>query len=282
MGRTISLCFAILWGFVVAAVAQDPIIIDIDTEVTFNNEIATDGYWEFQVENEMYEIDIVSDITTQVAGVYTLADLDLEWSSIIIKSPYKKVTFVAANLTLTETNTSHTLEGTITGNDGIIYQIRLFSGVPTAQTTVNVVIPSWTFENGYELTGMQSQVFYGMSEDGIYVQITVRGRNKTGQFTYADCVDTHTRLEVANAEKTIYSLTANISEYSSGIMNITADILCTNNTLYHVTTTAPPVQTGVGNVNAAKKATKRLINDQVVIEKDGKMYDTNGVSHHIF
>ena len=264
-----------------SAFAQDPIIIDIDKEVTFNNEIETDGYWEFQVENDMYEIDIVSDITTQVAGVYTLADLDLEWSSIIVKSPYKIVTFVAANLTLTETSTSHTLEGTITGNDGMIYQIRLFSGTPTAQTTVNVIIPSWTYFNGYELTGIQSQMYSGTSEDGISVQITVRGRNKTGQFTYADCLDTHTALIVANDEKRIYSLTATISEYSAGVMNITADILCINNTLYHVTTPAPPVQTGVGNVDAAKKATKRLLNDQVVIEKDGKIYDTNGVSHHI-
>ena len=276
MGRTISLFVAVLWGFVAYATVPDTITIDINTEVTYNDYIASDGYWEFRVENNMYDIYISCLETTQAAGVYTVADLDPDWSYIKIKSPYKKVTFVEANLTLTETNNSHSLEGTITGNDGKIYVIRLYSGVPSAQTTVNVVIPTWTIYDGQQRIGIPSTIYTGMSDDGIYVQITIDGENTIGSFTLANCVRSDTDLEVANTAKSIYSL------YSAGVMNITADILCTNNTLYHVTTTAPPVQTGVGNVNAAKKATKRLINDQVVIEKDGKMYDTNGVSHYIF
>ena len=281
MRKTISLFVAVLWVFVAYATVPDTITIDINTEVTYNDYIASDGYWEFRVENNMYDIYISCLETTQAAGVYAVADLDPDWSYIKIKSPYKKVTFVEANLTLTETNNSHSLEGTITGNDGKIYVIRLFSGVPTAQTTVNVVIPTWTIYDGQQRIGIPSTIYTGMSDDGIYVQITIDGENTIGSFTLANCVRSDTDLEVANTAKSIYSLAATISEYSAGVMNITADILCTNNTLYHVTTTAP-AGTGVSNVNAAKKATKRLINDQVVIEKDGKMYDTNGVSHYIF
>ena len=79
--------------------------------------------------------------------------------------------------------------------------------------------------------------------------------------------------QVGDEYKPIYSMnvTVNISDATRAI--ITADILCLNNTLYHVTTT---IGEGINNVEDAVKAIKRIVNGQVVIEKAGKTYNMNG------
>ena len=280
MRRSVFLFIAVLWAFAAYATVPDTVTIDINAEVTYNDYIASDGYWEFRVDNNTYEIYISCIETTQAAGVYTVSDLDPEFSYIKILSPlpYRTVTFVEANLTLTETNTSHSLEGTVTGSDGKIYVLRLYSGIPTAQTNVNVVIPEWAVYNGYQLFGILSNVYAGVADDGTYIQIAIEGSNTIGSFTLANCVTDRTEIKIANASKSIYSLTVTVSENAEGVVNITADILCTNNTNYHVTTPAP-TETGINQTDAANQAIKRVHNGQVVIDKAGKTYNMNGVLH---
>lgn len=257
-----------------APVVPDTITIDIESEVVYTDMVAAQGWWQFMAENDEYEISLSNVSTTQAAGVYTVADLDADYTYVFIKADSTEVHFVDGSLTLTEgEDGSRTIEGVMTGDDGNIYNIKLVFAIPTPQTTVNVEIPNWGIYDGSEYYGFASYVFAGEAADGTYVQIVIPGTNPVGQFTYDDVYARGTGIEVAGTYQKIYSMNITINVSDAGRAIITADILCLNNTLYHVTTI---VGEGVDNIDATVKAIKRIVNGQVVIEKAGKTYNMNG------
>lgn len=257
-----------------APVVPDTITIDIESEVVYTDMVAAQGWWQFMAENDEYEISISNISTTQAAGVYTVADLDADYTYVFIKADSTEVHFVDGEFTLTEgEDGSRSIEGVMTGDDGNIYIIKLVFTIPTPQTTVNVEIPNWGIYDGSEYYGITSYVFAGEAADSTYVQIVIPGTNPVGQFTYDDVYARGTGVEVAGTYQKIYSMNITINVSDAGRAIITADILCLNNTLYHVTTI---VGEGVDNIDATVKAIKRIVNGQVVIEKAGKTYNMNG------
>jgi len=165
----------------------------------------------------------------------------------------------------------------MTGDDGNIYIIKLVFVIPTAETTVNVEIPEWGIVDASEYYGFAGYIFYGKTADkSIYVQITIPGNNPLGTFTYDDCYAGGTGIEVAGDYKGIYSMNFTVTAGGTAGAErgfVTADILCYNNTLYHVTTL---VGEGVDAIEAAEQVVKAIVNGQVVIEKAGKTYNMNG------
>ena len=257
-----------------APVVPDTITIDIESEVVYTDMVAAQGWWQFMAENDEYEISLSNVSTTQAAGVYTVADLDQDYTYIEIKATETEVHFVDGSLTLTEgEDGSRTIEGVMTGNDGNIYNIKLVFRIPTAETTVNVEISNWGIADASQYYGWAGYIFYGEAADGTYVQIVIPGTNPVGQFTYDDVYAGGTGIEVGGDYQNIYSMNVTVNVSDAGRAIITADILCYNNTLYHVTTI---VGEGVDNIDAAVKAIKRIVNGQVVIEKAGKTYNMNG------
>ena len=257
-----------------APVEGDTIVIDIEQAVQYTDYVAQAGWWQFMAENDVYSISISNISTTQAAGTYTIADLDADYTYIEIKATETEIHFVDGSFVLTEgEDGSRTIEGVMTGDDDNIYNIKLVYRIPTAETTVNVEIPEWSIYDGSEYYGIASYVFAGEAADGTYVQIVIPGTNPVGQFTYDDVYARGTGIEVAGDYQGIYSMNITINVSDAGRAIITADILCFNNTLYHVTTI---VGEGVDNIDAAVKAIKRLVNGQLVIEKAGKTYNMNG------
>lgn len=257
-----------------APVVPDTITIDIESEVVYTDMVAAQGWWQFMAENDVYSISISNVSTTQAAGTYTIADLDADYTYIEIKADSTEIHFVAGSFVLTEgEDGSRTIEGVVTGDDDNIYSIKLVFRIPTPATTVNVEIPEWGIYDGSEYYGIASYVFAGEAADSTYVQIVIPGTNPVGQFTYDDVYARGTGIEVAGTYQKIYSMNITINVSDAGRAIITADILCLNNTLYHVTTI---VGEGVDNIDAAVKAIKRIVNGQVVIEKAGKTYNMNG------
>ena len=257
-----------------APVVPDTITIDIESKVVYEDYVADAGWWQFIAENDEYEISISNISTTQAAGIYTVADLDADYSYVFRKADSLSIAFVEGSFELTEgEDGSRTIEGAVLGNDGNVYNIKLVFTIPTPQTTVNVEIPNWSIYNGAEYYGFASYVFAGEAADGTYVQIVIPGTNPVGQFTYDDCYAGGTGIEVAGDYQSIYSMNITINVSDAGRAIITADILCFDYTLYHVTTI---VGEGVDALNAAEKAVKMIKNGQVVIEKNGVRYNMNG------
>ena len=261
-----------------APVAADTIVIDIEDEVEYIDMVAAQGWWQFMYEDAEYSISISNVSTTQAAGVYTVADLDADYTYIEIKATETEVHFVDGSLTLTEAaDGSRTIEGIMTGDDGKIYNIKIVYHIPTAKTTVNVEIPKWALVDASEYYGFAGYILAGETADkNIYVQITIPGNNPLGTFTYDDCYTNGTGIEVAGDYKGIYSMNFTVTAGGTAGAErafVTADILCYNNTLYHVTTL---VGEGVDAIEAAEKAVKMIQNGNVVIIKNGVHYNVNG------
>ena len=256
----------------VTPIEPSEITIDIETEVNYIDYVAAEGWWQFIAENDEYEISISNVSTTQAAGTYTIDDLDADYSYITIKATNTDVTFEECSLVLTEgEDGSRTIEGTVRGSDGNTYNIKLVFVVPTAQTTVNVEIPGWEVYDGADYYGFASVIFMGEAEDGTYVQFALLGNDVIGDFTYDDCYNGG--IEVAGKWQSTYSMDIHINVSDANRAIITMDILCLNNTLYHVTTT---IGEGFENVDAAVKAIKKMVNGNIIIEKNGVKYTVNG------
>ena len=261
-----------------APVAADTVVIDIEDEVEYIDMVAAQGWWQFMYEDAEYSISISNVSTTQAAGVYTVADLDADYTYIEIKATETEVHFVDGSLTLTEAaDGSRTIEGIMTGDDGNIYNIKIVYHIPTAKTTVTVDIPKWALVDASEYYGFAGYILAGETADkNIYVQITIPGNNPLGTFTYDDCYANGTGIEVAGDYKGIYSMNFTVTAGGTAGAErafVTADILCYNNTLYHVTTL---VGEGVDAIEAAEKAVKMIQNGNVVIIKNGVHYNVNG------
>lgn len=252
----------------------EAINIDIEFAVLYKDMVAAEGWWLFEAENEDYEITISNTSTTQAAGVYTVDDLDAEHTYIYNNATEQMILITEASLTLTEAEDgSRTIEGTVTGNDGNTYVIKLVYKIPTAETTVNVVIPEWEVEDASEIFDIESVLFMGEAADGTYVQFALRGTNVLGHFTDADCLSGTYGIEIDGKYKNVYSMSIDISVGAELNAIVTADILCFDNTLYHVTTAAGQ---GINNIDAAVKAIKSIVNGQLVIIKNGVRYNVNG------
>lgn len=257
-----------------APVVPDTIVIDIESEVQYTDNVAQAGWWQFMAENDEYDISISNVSTTQAAGVYTVADLDAKYTYVFIKADSTEVHFVDGEFTLTEgEDGSRTIEGVMIGDDGNIYDIKLVFRIPTAETTVNVEIPNWGVADAAEIYSYTGTVFYGEAADSTYIQFVVLGNNPIGTFTYDDMLPTATGIEVGGEYKAIYSMDVTVNASDAQRAIITMDILCYNNTLYHVTT---HIGEGINAVEAAQKAVKMIQNGQVVIIKNGVHYNING------
>lgn len=252
----------------------ETINIVITSEVDYTDAVASQGWWQFMAENDEYFITISNVYTTQAAGTYAIADLDPDYSYITRKADSVDIAFVDGSFVLTEgADGSRMIEGTVTGDDSNTYYIKLVYAIPTPETTVNVAIPMWGVADASEYYGITGYIFYGEAADSTYVQITIPGNNPIGTFTEDDCYMGGTGISVDGDYKSIYSINVTVELTAENRPIITADILCLNNTLYHVTT---PYGTGIDGVNAAVKAIKRLVNGNVVIEKNGVRYGVNG------
>ena len=75
--------------------------------------------------------------------------------------------------------------------------------------------------------------------------------------------------------KEIYTASITVTPGNGGDYNITADLLCYNNTLYKVTMYVPAAQ-AIDEVDAAQKALKMIKGGQLIIEKNGMKYNVLG------
>lgn len=97
-----------------------------------------------------------------------------------------------------------------------------------------------------------------------------------GEYTEANLDPNYSYVYADGAAQTIYSAAITVTANADGTFTLTADLLCYNNTLYKVTMTIPAKTEGVEDVNAITKATKRIQDGQLIIEKNGVRYNVLG------
>ena len=243
--------------------------------------VAEEGWWQIMGANEACNFSISNLSTTETAGVYTIDDLDANFSYINIygENDTTKVAFVDGSVTVAVSEEGIvTLNGTLVGSDGNNYIFNLTYKDPVAEKTVNVAIPEWELID-YYVASNGLFVVSGMEQTSAYVQLSLwmpeSATEIYGDYTEEDFDLQNFGCYVADANDAyrIFSATINVAKAENGRVLVTADLLCYNNTLYKVTTT---IGEGINAVEAAQKAVKMIQNGQVVIIKNGVHYNING------
>ncbi|MBO5619007.1 MAG: hypothetical protein J5902_03380 [Paludibacteraceae bacterium] len=243
--------------------------------------VAEEGWWQIMGANEAYDFSISNVNTTEAAGVYTIDDLDADYSYISIygEKDTTKVAFVDGSVTVAVSAEGIvTVNGTLVGSDGNNYIFNLTYKDPTAEKTVNVAVPEWQLVDDYvDYLGLFAVA--GEDANGTYVQLALYmpedATEIAGDYTEEDFDLQYFGSYVADANDAyrIFSATIKVAQNEDGKVFVTADILCYNNTLYKVTT---PVGQGLSNTAVETKAVKTLRNGTLVIEKAGVKYNAQG------
>lgn len=260
-----------------AAVVSQNIEITISSitspgSVIWTDAVAAEGWWQIQAENEDYYVSLSNISTTEVPGVYTVADLDADYTAIYAGET--EIALVSGSVTLAvAADGTITAVGEFVGSDGNTYLINLTYIEPKAETTVTVTIPNGELSDYIETNGLFG--VSGEDANGIYVQLYIESDAIAGEYTEADFNVRYTGLMEGETTIQIFSATVTVVANEDGSYTVTATLLCYNNTLYNVTMTIPAGE-GIDNVDAAVKAIKSIVNGQVVIEKAGKSYNMNG------
>ena len=269
-------------------VEGDTIDITINSNTTpgalvWTDAVASAGWWQIMGATENYEFSLSNISTTETAGVYTIDDLDPDYSYITVMTATDTtdVTFVDGSVTVAVANDGTvTIVGALVGNDGNVYNFNLTYVDPKAERVANVIISNGTLYDGYASAGLYA--VYGTADDNTaYVQLAIWAEaGFEGDFTEEDLDFQYVGSGVQDADgsHSIFSAVINVLPGDGeGVYSITADLLCYNNTLYKVSMSIGKTE-GYENVDAAVKAIKRLVNGNVVIEKAGKKYNVNGAN----
>ncbi len=256
----------------------DTINVTMSEGLRFYDNVAGEGWWELYGSDDKYVIELSNLSTEQIAGVYTIDDLDPDYAyiGVINGEDTTYVNFVDGAITLAVTNDGVTAVGALVGEDGNVYNLNLAYVIPTAQETVNVVIAEGTLYD--ELADYGLYAVYGEDENKVYVQLAIWAENGfEGNFTEEDLDSRNIGSGINDGEEPveIYSAAITVTPGNGGDYNITADLLGYNSKLYKVSMYIGPEQ-GIEDVDAAVKAIKSLINGNVVIEKKGVKYNVNG------
>lgn len=254
--------------------------VNMSEGLYFTDCVASDGWWQIYGADEKFDISISNVETTQAEGTYTMADLDPEYTyvGVINGTDTSYVYFEDGSVTLSiAANGDVTVAGQLTGDDDNIYNINLHFVAPSAQETVDVVIPDGELYDEYADYGLYA--VYGTDDNDVYVQLSIWAEGGfEGQFSEQDLDYSYvgTMIMEGEEEQAIYSATITVTPGNGGDYAIAASILCYNNKLYKVSMTIPGEEQGVEEVLDSKKAIKSIINGQLVIEKAGKQYTVSG------
>ena len=248
--------------------------------LTFMDNVASEGWWEMYGENDKFIIDLSNKETTQLEGTYTYEDLDPNYAFIVVinGTDSTEVNFVDGAVTLSKDaeQGTITIKGALTGEDGNVYNIELVFSEPKSTETVTVNIQNAQMETTYANYGLYG--IYGYDENNVFVMLSVWAEEDLeGQYTEQDLDFAYLGSGIIDGEDmvNIYKAAITITPGNGDDYLLTATLLCYNNKQYNVTMYIPAGQ-GIEDVEATVKAFKRIVNGQVIIEKNGVQYNVLG------
>ena len=261
------------------APAQD-IEVKMTEGLTFMDNVASEGWWEMYGENDKFIIDLSNKETTQLEGTYTYEDLDPNYAFIVVinGTDSTEVNFVDGAVTLSKDaeQGTITIKGALIGEDGNVYNIELVFSEPKSTETVTVNIQNAQMETTYADYGLYG--IYGYDENNVFVMLSVwAALDLEGQYTEQDLDFAYLGSGIIDGEEmvNIYKAAITITPGNGDDYLLTATLLCYNNKQYNVTMYIPAGQ-GIEDVEATVKAFKRIVNGQVIIEKNGVQYNVLG------
>ena len=253
-------------------------------EHTFTEPVSLDKYdgdWYFLAKDANYVL-AMDYYSETAAGEFGLADLyaDYVGMGIINGTDTTDVSYLDIKLVVTESANQFDIKVTYLGEDLHCYIFYLVSKKATAETTEQV---NW--ENA-DLTDVSAYSwYYGFSygvlasnaDSSLVFSLALNKETLVGNYTEADLNTGYTAIYVNNERFAIASAEFSVAAGENGSYVLTGWLLAKNNVKYEfVIKTAEQETQGIENAKAAGKATKRIENGQLLIEKNGKTFNVNG------
>ena len=282
-------------------VAADTVEITITEGLEWQDFVDEDGWWQIYGKNEVYAISLSNNFTTEVAGIYTVEDLDPNYSYVLEVNSTDTIKFTdgAVAVAVEETGIV-TVAGELLGIDGKIYKITLVCDP-------SVVDPYKYDEEEaefvYDFESYQSQVSEGVAVVQAHTDTTMivldiilqEGQTAltAGEYEVVAIPAYGTVLAGAYDGELNPSLAATLIEQGGDLyyneiwylvsgkvtideqLNITVDALNSNGKAIKANLKGDKTA-AIDNTAVAGKAVKTIKNGQLIIEKAGKSYNVLG------
>lgn len=253
--------------------------------VYFYDQVAAEGWWQFEAETENSYLSISNIETKEIAGTYGIDDLDADYTMYVYfeGTDTTYVQFVGGSITLTVDAQTGNVDATglLAGDDDREYDITLHFIRPKAEKTVTITFEDAVLDTSFISFGL----FAAFGEDETnYVQIPVWVDEETesidGDYTENDLDYSFYGpvVLIGEDEQVIYTASIHVVTNADGSCTITADILCYNNTLYKITMQIPAGSQAIENTALQSKAAKTIKNGMLLIEKNNHLYNALGQS----
>lgn len=232
-------------------------------------------------------LDLAYTDMADVTGSYSTEDgsFDASYSGIYtwdgVSSNLTTVNIASGTVTIAwkdESHSAYIVTYDIIGSDGKNYagtaEVTPYEEEvpPTPDTEATITITNADLKDG--LADYQAFIVSGTDADNVFVQLYFYDVTAIeGNFTEENLYDAYSKID--NIQ--VYSATITVVANADGSYTITGDLLCYNNTLYHLTMTVPaPASEGIEEILATGKAVKVVRGGQVVVLKADKAFNMNG------
>ena len=209
--------FHITYTKAAPVVHDEPIDLNFTEIKAWTDNVASSGWWQITAQNEDYFITLSNNYTTQVAGTYTVDDLDAGYSYLILLEDNSKIKFTEGSITLTVADNGNiTFVGSFKGDDGNTYNINIVYVKPQPKDPVDVKIVSFTTQRyttdiEYHLSNAGGDSLFvfdikyasGSTDIELNKTYTLDDMYGNGQYTYARFNNgSKVRFETAEFTKT--------------------------------------------------------------------------------
>ena len=216
---------------------KDSIKVEMSEGLIFDDQTADpeQGWWQVYGSTEEFLISLSNAGTvTQVEGVYEATAFDVDYT--FYATATDTVQFTAGSIKVSKLAADeYTFVGNLDGNNGKTYYINLHYTAPQAKKTVEInCVNAMLDDETYALYGLFGLT--GANEDqsaGMSLLIAQKSAELAGTYTEED-IWTNYSYVYDNGYQNIYTATIVIAE-AYDHYDVTAEILCYNNTLYKLT-----------------------------------------------
>lgn len=182
--------------------------------------------------------------SSQIPGTYTASNFYGNYNWVYNETSDERIAFTNGLVTVTDNSDTIRVVGTLIGEDENYYHLNLEYARPVTQIEDTLVVET---AGVYDIADGCFQV-YGWVNDTTNVGLGIWSYTKSGTYTEDNLNHNYSFVYLNGETASIYDADITITEHADGSYTLTADLLCNNNVLYHVTMKVP-VYCLVGTMN---------------------------------
>lgn len=206
----------------------DTVVVNIANPMTYKY-YSSQGDWWFQADDADYKvsIDLVNNDPQSPAGVYTMDDVLSSYTYITTKADNTKLTTMDLNAVVTYDSVAGQVDlvADMLMEDGNVYHVNMFYAIPQAEAYDTIVATNLDIE---EETVLFWTVYVATASNAAYQVELSLDADTAGTYEAAGTI-----TPLNGVATKIYSGDITLSYDSTGC-SIVGDVLCYNNTEYHL------------------------------------------------